>query len=373
MDADITIIGAGVVGLAAAREVAQPGRNVFLLEQHESFGKETSSRNSEVIHAGVYYPKDTLKAKLCVEGARQLYALCEAEKIPFCRVGKLIVAVNEAEEASLQDLRVKGEQNGVEGLRLLGQNEVARLEPNVRACAGLFSSSTGIFDSHRLMKYFESAATKQGTTIAYGCRVVGVERKEKGFHLEIGDSQGSSRISTKMVINAAGLHAHRVAAMAGIDLAANQIGVHYCKGEYFVVNPAKAKMVNRLVYPSPLEELTGLGIHVTKDLGGRIKLGPNAFYVNALNYDVDPAHGKDFYESVRRFLPFIKQEDLSPDTSGIRPKLQGPGQTFRDFVIRHETGNGLPGLINLLGIESPGLTACLAIAQRIAGMVDEFL
>ncbi len=373
MDADITIIGAGVVGLAIARQVGCAGRDVFLLEQHESFGKETSSRNSEVIHAGIYYPAGSLKAKLCVEGAEMLYALCAEHKIPHARIGKLIVAVDDNEVSSLAELKAKAEANGARGLALLTAQEVLQLEPHVRATAGLFSPSTGIIDSHGLMQFYESAAEANGVSIVYGCRVLAVDRVSDGYRLEIRDSQGPCKLQTRIVVNAAGLHAHHVAAMAGRNAERYSYRLHYCKGEYFSVNPSKGKLVGRLVYPSPLHELTGLGIHATKDLGGRLKLGPNAFYLGSLDYSVDPAHGVEFYDSVKGFLPFLEPDDLLPDTAGIRPKLQGPGQPFADFVIQHETALGLPGWINLIGIESPGLTASPAIAQVVADMVNSIL
>ncbi|MEW5766376.1 MAG: NAD(P)/FAD-dependent oxidoreductase [bacterium] len=369
---DITIIGAGVVGLAIAAEVANEAREVLVIERHESFGQETSSRNSEVIHAGIYYPKGSLKAKLCVEGKQLLYQICHRQGIPCQQIGKLIVALNEEEIKGLEALLAKGEQNGVNDLRIISADEVKRMEPHIKAKAALYSPSTGIIDTHRLMKYFEFTAKDKGATLAYECEVQSVERWAPGYKVGLQDVDGQVfSFLSRVVINSAGLQADKIAALAGIDIDTAGYRIHYCKGEYFKVRGGKHKLVHHLIYPSPTA--ISLGIHTVLDLQGMMKLGPNAFYVDEIDYQVEEAHKKDFLTSVKPILPFVEEEDLTPDMAGIRPKLQAPGKPVRDFIIKHEESLGLGGLINLIGIESPGLTAAPAIAGYVREMVEGYL
>ncbi len=364
---DITIIGAGVIGLAVAARLSSRGGEIVVLERHDGFGREASSRNSEVIHAGLYYPPDFLKTTLCVEGRRALYRRCEERGIPFRKTGKLLVARSEDEVKILEKIKASGDRNGVEGLRLLDRAETARLEPDVRAVAGLLSPETGIIDSHRLMEDLEREASSSAVVV-YGCEVEAVEPSTGGFTVAGREADGSQfRVFSPVVVNCAGLGAAKIAALAGVETAAAGMTTYPCKGEYFRVSDSKKGRLSRLVYPPPTA--ISLGLHSVIDLAGALKLGPNAFYVDEIDYRVDESHRREFYLGVKDYLPFIEEEDLFPDQAGIRPKLYREGEPVRDFVIRSEAEAGLPGLINLVGIESPGLTACLAIADRVAALI----
>lgn len=361
---EVTIMGAGIVGLAIAAELSAD-HQVLVLEQHDKFGQETSSRSSEVIHAGIYYPPGSLKAQLCVEGNRALYRLCADNGIGHKRLGKIIVATNDAELAELEKIIAHGRGNGAT-LDLLSAAEVRRMEPNVSSIGGMHSPNTGIVDSHGLMQHFHARAVGSGAMMAYRCKAVGIEKVAEGYRVSVEDQEGSFSFHTRLLINSAGLHSDALAAMAGIDLDKAQYRLHYCKGEYFSLAHT---YTSRLVYPVPGAHEGGLGVHITLDLQGCSRLGPNAIYVDAIDYTVDERHLDEFYRSALRLLPAIKREELAPGYAGVRPKLQGEGQPFRDFVIRHEADRGLDGLINLIGIESPGLTASPAIARHVAEMV----
>ena len=364
----ITVVGAGVVGVAIAAELSRADEDILVIEQHASFGRETSSRNSEVIHAGIYYPKNSLKATLCVEGHRLLYEFCVQNHVPHRRIGKLIVARDAKEIADLEGIMQKGIANGVEGLRWMTKAETLALEPYIRAEAAIHSPHTGIIDSHALMKTLVYQFTSRGGMIIYNTQVVGIDRSPEGFRVSVQEKSGEkTQIATRVLINAAGLSSDKVAVMAGIDRP--DYALKFCKGEYFRVRPGKSKFISRLVYPVPTEDHAGLGVHATLDLAGQMRLGPDTEYVSQIDYTVDPVKQKDFFKSVVTFLPFIEFDDLSPDTSGIRPKLQGPDEPVKDFLIKNEAENGLPGLINLIGIESPGLTACIAIARCVNGLL----
>ncbi|MEW6482918.1 MAG: NAD(P)/FAD-dependent oxidoreductase [bacterium] len=352
---EIAIIGAGVVGLSCASRLADNKRDIVVIEKHSSFGQETSSRNSEVIHSGIYYPNGSLKARLCVEGKSLLYQFCERYNISYNRLGKLIVACNENEVEELESLLKNGEENGVDDLMLLSKDKIREIEPNIKAISGLYSPSTGIIDTHQLMRVLEFLAKEKGTIFAYNCEVIGIEKKEGGYKIEVKDSDGSiSSFFIHIVINSAGLTSDKIANMLGFDYK-----LKYCKGEYFKVRSEKSRLVNHLIYPTPNND--GLGIHTVQDLQGSLKLGPNAFYIKDIKYDVDESHRLEFYEKTKSFLPFIEPDDLSPDMSGIRPKYKP------DFIIKHE--EAFPGFINLIGIESPGLTASLSIAKYVEGLV----
>jgi L-2-hydroxyglutarate oxidase LhgO len=366
---DVAIIGAGVIGLATAGEIAQRKKEVFVFEKNHSFGFETSSRNSEVIHAGIYYPEDSLKTRLCVEGRSLLYELCDRHAIAYKKLGKVIVAASENETAQIEKLYEQGRKNGVEDLMLLSQTELKKLEPNIEARAGLLSPSSGILDSHTLLKFLYSQAREKGAEFAFDTEVVGIEKRGAKYRIEIRDREGISAFISQTVINAAGLNSDRIAQIAGIDVANAGYRLHYCKGEYFSLSSKYKNVVKRLIYPTP--EPDGYGIHVTVGLDGRVRLGPNARYVEEVDYRVDETQKEAFYNSIQRFLPNIKFEDLEPEFAGIRPKLQRSGEAFQDFVIAHEEKTGFPGLINLIGIESPGLTASLAIARYVGKMVKE--
>jgi L-2-hydroxyglutarate oxidase LhgO len=366
---DVAIIGAGVVGLATACEIAKERRDVFVFERNRTFGLETSSRNSEVIHAGIYYPEDSLKAKLCVEGRSLLYRFCDKHNIAHKMTGKIVVAEDEDETDWLAELHEQGTRNGVGDLVLLSRDEVKRLEPNIEARAGLLSPSSGILDSHGLLKSLHNQATERGVAFVFGTEVVGIERTGEKYKVRIEDRDGTSAFVAHIIVNCAGLSSDRVAQLAGIEIGKAGYKLHYCKGEYFSLDSKYRGVVTRLIYPSP--EQAGHGIHLKPGLDGRILVGPSARYVQAIDYVVDETHKEAFYNSAKRFLPIVQLEDLAPESAGIRPKLQGPGENFRDFVITREEKAGLPGLINLIGIESPGLTASLAIARYVCSMVKQ--
>ena len=367
---DITIIGAGAVGLAVAAAIARVGRSVYVLEKNETFGRETSSRNSGVIHAGIYYPEGTFKAGLCVEGNRMLYELCERYGVGYRRMGKLIVATSDEEIEQLKSLLEKGQRNGAEGLRIISRLQLKSLEPEVEGVAALLSPMTGIVDAHALMRYYLSQAQDENAHVAFSTEVVGIERVNDGYMVSVKDGSGRFLIMSTIVINCAGLNSDNIAGMAGIDIDAAGYRLHYCKGEYFNVSGGKSKYIRHLIYPVPLPKVTGVGIHATMDMDGRMLLGPSVEYVGKVDYAMDDRNQRLFYESVKPFLPFIEYDDLAPEMAGIRPKLQGPGDDIRDFVIREEGDRGLPGFIDVIGIESPGLTASTAIAKYVGGIVD---
>ena len=370
-DIDIIIIGAGVVGLAIAAEVSRTNKSVFVFEKNRTFGLETSSRNSEVIHAGMYYPEDSLKAKFCVNGNQLLYELCEKYSINHKRLGKLIVAADDAETKEVEKLYRQGLKNGINALQMLTGDEIKLLEPNVEAVAGLLSPSTGVVDSHDLMKTFLGCAKENGVAFVFGAEVINLNRIAGGYEVGIHDSERTYPVTGSVVINAAGLFSDKVAQLAGIDVEKAGYQLHYCKGAYFSLNPKTRRLVNRLVYPVP--EQAGVGVHVTLSLDGSMRLGPNVKYTETIDYTVDKNDKAEFYQAAHRYLPSIEFDDLAPDFAGVRPKLQAKGKGFRDFVIRDEADKGLPGLINLIGIESPGLTASPAIAKYVAEIVAEIL
>lgn len=367
-DVDITIVGAGVVGLAIASELSARAE-VLVLEQDAAPGRGVSSRSSEVIHAGIYFPAHFLKTRLCVQGNPLLYEFCRRYQVPHRRIGKVIVAVTSGEAASLEKLGALGEENGVTGLRLIERIELKALEPHVNGICALVSPDTGIVDSHQLVKRLEALTLANGASILCHTTLVGLDRTMGGFTCHVRQRGSSYRFSSRIVINAAGLSCDAVAVLAGIDIDAAGYRIHPVKGEYFRVGSRSASRINGLVYPSPEKDLTGLGIHVTKDLAGGMKLGPNAFYVNELDYSVDPDHRQAFFENIHELLPFLSPNDLEPDMAGIRPKIQAKGAPAKDFIIAHEIGRDLPGLITLAGIESPGLTSCLAIGRMVADML----
>lgn len=370
LEVDITIVGAGVVGLAVAQAASGTGRTVVLLEKEPGPGRETSSRNSEVIHAGIYYPPGSLKARLCVEGSARLSDFCTGHGVPFQRIGKVIVAATREEEPSIEGLYRQGVENGACGLKMISRNELKQREPQVSGTCALLSAGTGIIDSHQLIRRMEALALGTGCTLLYNTRLSSLEPSPKGFICAVaGPGPEHYAFRTRALINAAGLHADSVASLAGIDVAEAGYRIFPVKGQYFRIRGQKGRAVNGLVYPGPEKGLTGLGIHVTKDLSGSVRLGPDARYVTEICYDVDPGCAPDFLKSARRLFPFLTEDDLMPDMAGIRPKIQPPGGEVRDFVIRHELDRGLFGLVNLIGIESPGLTSCLAIGSLVKSLL----
>jgi L-2-hydroxyglutarate oxidase LhgO len=363
---NITIIGAGVIGLAIAEEISERFDHVLVLEKNTGFGQETSSRNSEVIHAGIYYPSGFLKAIFCTDGNRLLYELCEKRNIPHRRLGKLIVATDDDECQALLDIKEHATQNGVQDLALLGRRQVQSLEPEVNAKAALFSPSTGIIDSHSLMRSFCMKTEANGAVVAFRSEVTAIHANNGTYEVEI--NGGEYRLRTRILINSAGLYADRIAGLAGMDIDQKDYRLKYCKGNYFFMSPA-AKL-NHLVYPVPPKNTESLGIHATLDLGNRVKFGPDSQYINDIEYTVDETRKESFYRSIKKYLPGISLDALHPDMCGIRPKLQGPDEPYRDFIVRDEKDAGYPGLINLIGMESPGLTSCIAIARHVSSLVN---
>ena len=361
---DIVIVGAGVVGLAISSRLARAGRSIVVAERNDSFGRETSSRNSEVIHCGMYYAETLAKTRLCVQGNPLLYELCAKEKIPCRKTGKIVVATDPGETGVIEGLLAQGRTNGVPGLRLIGESELQELEPNARGVLGLLSTESGIVDSHALMSFLEQDAVSRGVTFGYGCTVRQVTRASGGFLVEMTDTDGASlSLTAGCVVNAAGLDSDRIAQSAGIDIDAAGYRIQPAKGEYFRVSSRHRGRLSRLIYPVPSP--VHLGAHAVLGLDGGLKIGPNSVRTVPGDYTVDPSHGAEFFAKASKFLPFLEPGDLTPDMAGIRPKLYRLGEPFRDFVIREESSRGLPGMINLVGMESPGLTACLAIAAEV--------
>ncbi len=356
------VIGAGVVGLAVAREIAKRGHEVVIVEAADAFGTETSSRNSEVIHAGIYYAKDSLKARLCVQGRDQLYAYCAERGVDARRIGKLIVATDAAQNDELLSLKAKAEANGVMDLRLLSAMEAQALEPALYCTAALLSPSTGIIDSHGLMLAYLGEAEEHGAMLALNAPVQSGRWTGKHFEIETG-GRDAMRLAARWVVNAAGLQAQALARRIAGPRADAIPGSYYAKGNYFILSGMKPPF-SRLIYPVP--EPGGLGTHVTVDLGGQMRFGPDVEWVETLDYQVDPARGEKFYAAVRRYWPGLPDGAIQPGYAGIRPKLSPGGGKTDDFVVQGAAEHGAPGLIHLYGIESPGLTASLAIASLVA-------
>jgi L-2-hydroxyglutarate oxidase LhgO len=368
MDVDVLVVGAGVVGLACAARLRATGRTVLVIERRSAPGLETSSRNSEVIHAGLYYPPGSLKSSCCVEGRRDLYDRCRIYQIPHRKLGKFVVATRAEECATLAEIRARALANGAGDLRWIEPAELARAEPRVRAVAALWSPESGIVDARALLHTYQMELENAGGAIALRTELIALERRAGGWCATAENGAERTAIAAAAVVNAAGLGADAVAALAGIDPDAAGYRQQPCKGDYFAVAPGLGPLTRHLVYPVPVA--AGLGIHVTVDLGGRYRLGPDTEYVSEARYDVDPDKAEAFAAAARRYLPELTAEHLAPDFAGIRPKLQGPGQPFRDFVIEEATAHGAERLVNLLGIESPGLTSASAIARRVVALLD---
>jgi L-2-hydroxyglutarate oxidase LhgO len=357
---DCVVIGAGVVGLAVARALALEGRDVVVLEAADAIGTETSSRNSEVIHAGIYYPAGSLKARFCVEGKHFLYAYCAERGIPHRRCGKMIVATRPGQDAYLDKLRAQALANGVDDLRLVDGAAARAIEPELACDAALLSPSTGIIDSHSLMLAYQGDAEAHGAVVAFLSPVLGGEVRNDGIDLRVGGAEPTT-LRARLVVNAAGLGAQAVAgSIAGIP-AARVPPLHYAKGNYFSL--AGRSPFSRLVYPVP--EPGGLGVHISIDLAGQARFGPDVEWIEDIAYDVDPRRADGFYAEVRRYWPGLRDGALQPAYSGIRPKLGPAGTPAADFVVEGPEDHGVPGLVNLFGIESPGLTASPAIAACV--------
>jgi L-2-hydroxyglutarate oxidase LhgO len=364
-DIECVVIGAGVIGLATARALALQGRDVIILESESAIGLGTSSRNSEVIHAGIYYETDSLKAKLCVEGKIALYNYCVSHGVPFKRCGKMIVATHEGHIEKLKALQQKANKNGVTDLIWQDQQTTLDMEPALNAVASLLSPSTGIIDSHALMLAYQGDAEANGTTIAFNSPVLSGEISDTGINLNIGGTM-SIQIKCQVVINCSGLHAQHVAnSLRGFPKECVP-ETHYAKGNYFTLsspNPFK-----HLIYPIPEE--AGLGIHLTLDLNGQARFGPDVEWVTDIDYKVNPDQSNKFYNAVRTYWPELKDNALQPGYSGIRPKLTGAGSPPLDFIFSGPKDHGVQGLVNLFGIESPGLTSSLVIADKVLQTLD---
>lgn len=357
---ECAVIGAGVVGLAVARRLALAGREVVVLEAEEAFGTHTSSRNSEVIHAGIYYPAGSLKARLCIAGRHALYRYCGGHGVQHRRIGKIIVACDETELPGLAQYRQQAEINGVDDLQSLSGDALAAMEPEVRCVAGLLSPSTGIVDSHGLMLAFLGDAESRGASLALRSPVESGRAADGGIVLEVG---GAARMSLDcgIVVNSAGLNAQAVArSIAGVPERSIP-PTHYAIGHYYSLTGATP--FHRLIYPVARPDW--LGVHVTVDLGGQCKFGPDFGWIDRVDYRFDEKREAAFYRAIRRYFPGLKDGALRPGYTGIRPRIHGPGEPAADFVIQGPRDHGVPGLVNLYGIESPGLTASLAIADHV--------
>jgi L-2-hydroxyglutarate oxidase LhgO len=364
---DCVVVGAGVVGLAVARALALAGREVLVLEREGLIGSHTSSRNSEVIHAGIYYPRGSMKARLCVEGRDRLYAYAAARGVPHRRLGKIIVATEPGQAPALEGIAAAAAANGAGELEPLSAARLARLEPALRGAAGLLSPMTGIIDSHALMLAYQGEAEDHGATLALRTRLLGAEATADGIALAAESGGETVRLRARALVNAAGLFAGDVAAAIRGLAPEHARRVFYCKGTYFAV--AARVPFRHLVYPVP--ERDGLGVHLTLDMGGQGRFGPDTEWVDGIDYRPDAARGAGFYAAIRRYWPDLPDGALSPGYTGIRPKLFPAGGAATDFAIEGPEAHGVKGLVNLFGIESPGLTASLAIADEVAARLAD--
>lgn len=359
---ECVVIGAGVVGLAVGRALALRGRETLVLEAESAIGTSTSSRNSEVIHAGIYYPKGSLKARLCVEGKRRLYEYCESRGIEYNRCGKLIVAAEEAQLPALKGIEAAALANGVVDLRWLSMEQAREMEPDLSGVAALHSPSTGIIDSHGFMLALQGDLEQAGGMIAFRAPVRRGHCEKGVIRIEAGAEEEVMDIEAAFVVNSAGLGAQEVAQCLRGMPATGIPPLFYAKGNYYTLH-GRAPF-RRLVYPVP--EPGGLGVHLTLDLAGQARFGPDVEWVDRLDYSVDPSRAERFYQAIRRYWPALPDGALQPGYAGIRPKTTPPGASAGDFLIQGPREHGVAGLLNLYGIESPGLTAALAIAEQVA-------
>jgi L-2-hydroxyglutarate oxidase LhgO len=372
-DYDMLVIGAGVVGLAIAQKAASENLSVLVCERHPSFANETSSRNSEVIHAGIYYPDNSLKAKLCVPGNKKLYEWCNRYDVPHKRTGKFIIATAQDEVESLHKIYSQGQRNGVEELQFISSEILKTKEPYINAAEAVYSPNTGIVDSHKLMESFIEKAKENNCDFAYKHSVSSIKYNDNFLEVIIIDPEGEPvEINVKYAVNAAGLDSDTVAQAAGIDIDEAGYRLNYCRGHYFRIKSSKKHLANHLIYPVPPADKSGLGIHITIDMNGELKLGPDTQYLKdrVQDYSVSENLQEKFFSAASRYVKGLEFDDIFPDQSGIRPKLQVENGPVRDFIINEESSGGLPGLINLIGIESPGLTCSLEIADFVMNYIE---
>ena len=367
---DYLVIGAGVIGLAIAKRLSDSEKECLVIEKNGAFGEETSSRNSEVIHAGIYYPQNSLKAELCVEGKAALYQYCQSRHLPHQQLGKLIVATSEDEESQLDLIEQKAINNGVTDLNKLNHQQLKSIEPNVKATSALLSPSTGIIDVHQYMLSLVGDIEDANNSIVYYAEVHQIEQTPTGWTVHLFNQGEELSIQCRWLINAAGLHANKLAQMYQTDVP----DLHLCRGLYFSYS-AKS-LFKHLIYPVPEKNTVGLGIHATLDLAGQVKFGPDTHYLDTIDYTF-PAGStlsdtkQQWIAAIQRYFPDIETERLTPSYAGIRPKLSAAGEAAKDFTIEGPVQHKLNNLIHLLGIESPGLTSSLAIARYVETLINE--
>ena len=363
---NIAIIGGGVIGLSIAASLSTNYTDIYLLEKNKRMAQEISTHNSGVIHSGIHYPPGSLKAKFCVQGNKMIYNLCAENKIAFKKLGKLTVATVENDLPILKKLYDNGVRNGVEGMKFLSKEEISKMEPGVKALEALYTPTSGIVEQDELIQYFYSQALRNNVVLSQLTEVTEIKYNGSGYELKGKSVLDTFEFECNTLINCAGLNSDRIAEMAGIEIDRYGYRLKYYKGDYYRV--LGQPPVRMLVYPVP--NGPGLGIHLTPDMSGSVKLGPNAYPVSSIDYS-QGSNGDDFIKDVSRFVPDIAGRKVEYDSSGIRPKLTGSDKEFRDFIINHETDKGFPGLINLIGIESPGLTASPAIAQYVSKIYED--
>ncbi len=374
LETEALVVGAGIVGLAVAAELGRRTRRVVVIERNDRFGQETSGRSSEVVHAGLYYPPGSWKARLCLEGAALIFDRCRHRDIPLRPWGKLVVAPRPEAEEDLRRLWDNARASGARGLELWSGARLRREEPRLGAAAAIWSPRTAVVDSVELIRSFAVEARERGAILAFRHRLEALEPRRSGWEAAVIDPAGELvRVRTPIVVNAAGLSADEVAALAGIDVDRAGYRQYYCKGDYFGLHGRALRPLSRkrLIYPLPDPHLHNLGVHLTLDVAGGARLGPDATYLGGREvcYAVDGDKLERFWEAGRRILPWLERRDLWPERSGVRPRLYGPGEPTRDFVIRHEIDRGLAGLVNLIGIESPGLTSAPAVARAVVKLL----
>ncbi len=358
LEFDVVVIGAGIVGLAIANELCEKFNNVLVLDKESDFGQHVSSRHSGVIHSGIYYKPNSLKAKLCVKGNELIYEIAKKNDIDYLNCGKLVVGHNEADLQKLNNLRDNAAENGVQNVELLSYKEASKIQPGIKCQNALWVPSTGIIDSHGLMNCLEKQIIKKAGIVYYNSEVFSIDVFDNIYIISVKNQD--IKIKSPVVVNSAGLWCDNISTMVGIK----KYKIHYCKGDYYQSNTYKN--LKCLIYPLP--EKIGLGIHTVLQLDGSVSFGPNAYYVNKIGYEIDNSNLDSFYSSINKYLD-IEKDDLYVDYTGIRPKSYGFNEESNDFIIKNEVDSGFPNFINLVGIESPGLTSCLAIGKYVKGLL----